>query len=122
LYELLRGLVAQSDGSGMTSLLFPAAIVAIMYFLLLRPQQKAAKEQQSLISSLKKGDEVITSSGIMGKVYAVADKVVTLEVANGVRLRVVKTFIQSRQPETSVENEASAARAEKEAAEKKEGK
>ena len=106
----------------MTSLLFPAAIVAIMYFLLLRPQQKAAKEQQSLISSLKKGDEVITSSGIMGKVYAVADKVVTLEVANGVRLRVVKTFIQSRQPETSVENEASAARAEKEAAEKKEGK
>jgi preprotein translocase subunit YajC len=123
LHELLGGLIAQSDGSGMSSLLFPAAIVAIMYFLLLRPQQKAAKEQQTLIASLKKGDDVVTSSGIMGKIYAVADKVVTLEVANGVRLRVVKTFIQSRQPEVSLDNEISAARAEKDAAaDKKEGK
>ena len=122
MHEILRGLIAQSDGSGWGSLLFPAAIVAIMYFLLLRPQQKAAKEQQALIAALKKGDDVVTSSGILGKVYAVADRVVTLEVANGVRMRVLKTSIQSRQPDTTVDGEIAAARAEKDAAEKKEGK
>lgn len=117
LHELLKGLVAQSDGSGYSSLVFPIAIVAIMYFLLLRPQQKQAKEQQTLVASLKKGDAVITSSGIMGKIFAVADKVVTLEIANGVKIRVVKSFIQSRQPsDDSLDADLAAARSEKEAA------
>lgn len=123
LHDLLRGLVAQSDGSGYASFIFPAAIVAVMYFLLLRPQQKAAKEQQSLIASLKKGDEVVTSSGIMGKIHAVADKVVTLEVASGVRIRVLKSFIQARQSsEQPDEVDAELAAAKKEADAKKESK
>jgi len=124
LHELLRGLIAQSDGSGWSSLLFPAAIVAVMYFLLLRPQQKAAKDQQNLVATLKKGDEVVTSSGILGKIYAVADKVVTLEVANGVRIRVLKTFIQAKQSSSTDEAEADAS-AKKDADDKaapKEGK
>lgn len=96
LHEIVRGLVAQSDGSGFASFVFPAAIVAIMYFMLLRPQQKQAKEQQTLTASLKKGDEVVTSSGIIGRINAVDDKIVTLEVASGTKLRVVKSFIQAR--------------------------
>ncbi|MBS2027146.1 MAG: preprotein translocase subunit YajC [Deltaproteobacteria bacterium] len=92
-----------------------------MYFLLLRPQQKAARDQQSLVATLKKDDEVVTSSGILGKIYAVADKVVTLEVANGVRIRVLKTFIQAKQS-SAAEADATAKKDADDKAASKEGK
>lgn len=78
------------------NILFFGALFAIMYFVLIRPQQKQAKEQQALISALKKGDDVITSSGILGKVFAVDEKVVTLEVASGVKLRMLKSSVQGK--------------------------
>lgn len=78
------------------NILFFGALFAIMYFVLIRPQQKQAKEQQALISALKKGDDVITSSGILGKVYAVDEKVITLEVASGVKLRMLKSSVQGK--------------------------
>ncbi len=73
-----------------------ASIVAVFYFLLFRPQQKQLKEQQSLLSTLKKGDEVLTQSGLIGKIFAVADKVITLEIASGVKVRVLKSSVQGR--------------------------
>ena len=78
------------------NILFFGALFAIMYFVLIRPQQKQAKEQQTMISALKKGDDVITSSGILGKVFAVDEKVVTLEVASGVKLRMLKSSVQGK--------------------------
>ena len=63
-------------------------IFIIMYFLVIRPQQKKAKEHQELLSKLKKNDEVMTSGGIYGKVIALTDNVVTLEVATNMRIRV----------------------------------
>lgn len=109
LHELVRGLVAQSEGSGYANFIFPAAIVGIMYFVLIRPQGKQAKDQQALIASLKKGDEVVTSSGIIGRIQAVDDKIVTLEVASGTKLRLVKSFIQARYtPAVAAEPDAKA--------------
>lgn len=72
------------------------ALIAIFYFVLIRPQQKQAKEQQTMIAALKKGDDVITSSGILGKVFAVDDKVVTLEVGSGMKLRMLKSSVQGK--------------------------
>ncbi len=91
-------LLAQVMGSGNpTSTLFLlAATFAIMYFLMIRPQRRQLKEHRALIAGLKKGDEVITQGGLLGRIYAVTDKIVTLEVANGVRIRVLLTSIQSR--------------------------
>ena len=63
-------------------------VFVIFYFLLIRPQQKKAKDHQQLVSKLKKNDEVMTSGGIYGKVVALADNVVTLEIAPNVRIRV----------------------------------
>src|SRR5918911_3863339 len=63
-------------------------VFVIFYFLLIRPQQKKAKEHQEVVGKLKKNDEVMTSGGIYGKVVALADNVVTLEVAPNVRIRV----------------------------------
>jgi preprotein translocase subunit YajC len=70
--------------------------LAIMYFLVIRPQQKQAKDTQTMLSSLKKGDDVVTSGGILGKVHVVDDKTVTVDVGGGTRLRILKSAIQSK--------------------------
>jgi preprotein translocase subunit YajC len=63
-------------------------VFVVFYMLLIRPQQKKVKEHQQLLGQLKKNDDVMTSGGIYGKVVALADSVVTLEVAPNVRIRV----------------------------------
>lgn len=95
---MIPQLLAQAKGSMFDSsfLLWIVGIFAIMYFFIIRPQQKQAKDQQSMLGGLKKGDDVITSSGILGKVFAVAEKVITLEIANGVKIRVLKTSVQGK--------------------------
>ncbi len=85
-------LAQSAPGVGGPSQLFsflPLVLVfVIFYFLLIRPQQKKAKDHRDMIARLKKNDEVMTSGGIYGKVVALTDEVVTLEVASNVRLRV----------------------------------
>src|ERR1035437_719476 len=66
---------------------------AIFYFLLIRPQQKKAKEHKALLESMKKGDNVITAGGVHGKVAAVENDLVTLEVANNVNIKITKSYI-----------------------------
>lgn len=65
----------------------------VLYFLVLRPQQKKIKEQQSMLSSLKHGDDVVTASGLLGKVTGITEKVVTLEVADNVRVKMLKSQV-----------------------------
>lgn len=65
----------------------------IFYFLLIRPQQKKAKEHRALIDALKKGDSVVTAGGMYGKVTAIDENVVTLEIATGVNVRIKKGHI-----------------------------
>jgi preprotein translocase subunit YajC len=60
---------------------------AIFYFLLIRPQQKRAKQHRELVNNLKSGEAVVTAGGIHGKITAVEDTVVTLEIANGVKIK-----------------------------------
>ncbi len=83
-------------GSGVQTVIFIGALFAIMYFVMIRPQQKQLSDQKALLAALKKGDDVITQGGLLGKVYLVTDKIVTLEVASGVRLRVLKSSIQGK--------------------------
>ena len=71
------------------------AMVGIFYFLILRPQQKREKTRQGFISALKRGDEVVLSSGILGRVEGMTDQVITLEIADGVRVKVLRTAIAS---------------------------
>jgi len=66
------------------------AIFAIFYFLMIRPQQKRAKEHRTMLDAVKRGDEVVTGGGIVGKVTRVQDGELEVEVATGVKLRVVK--------------------------------
>lgn len=65
----------------------------IFYFLLIRPQQKKAKEHKAMIDALKVGDSVKTAAGIHGKIAAVEDQVITLEIATGVKVKIDKPFV-----------------------------
>ncbi len=71
-------------------------IFAIMYFLLIRPQQKKAKEHQAMVSAVRRGDQVITQGGLIGKVTKVKDdNEIEVELAEGVKVRVVKSTIST---------------------------
>jgi len=69
------------------------AMFAVIYFLLIRPQQAQRSQQAQLLAALKKDDEVITTGGILGRIAALDDKVVTLEVSDKVRIRVLRERI-----------------------------
>ena len=68
-------------------------IFIVFYFLLIRPQQKKAKEHQNYLANLKKGDRVITGGGIHGQITGITDTVVTLEIAENVRIKVSRSAI-----------------------------
>ena len=72
-------------------------IFIIFYFLLWRPQSKAAQTHQAFLNALKVGDEVVTSSGVFGKISAIDEKTVTLEVSRGTKIRLLRQQIQGSQ-------------------------
>ena len=72
-----------------------AAMFGVFYFLMIRPQQKKIKDHEILVNSLQKGEEVITQAGIFGKIHGIADKFITLEVDNNVRIKILKTQIST---------------------------
>jgi len=80
---------AASSGPSTLVSLFPLVLIfVIFYFLLIRPQQKKSKAQRDMLAQLKRNDEVLTAGGIYGKVIALTDNVVTVEVAPNIRIRV----------------------------------
>jgi preprotein translocase subunit YajC len=94
----------QGQGGDMNTLLsfLPMVLIfVVFYFLLIRPQQKKAKDQRLMIENLKKGDSVITQGGMYGKIAAISDQVVTLEIADKVRVRVARSSIAGIASSTS---------------------
>ncbi|RUS59338.1 preprotein translocase subunit YajC [Pseudorhodobacter sp. E13] len=88
---------AQAAGGAMgafTSFMPLILIFAIMYFLLIRPQQKKLKEHKAMVDALRRGDQVLTQGGIVGKVVKVAeDGIIEVEIAEGVKVKVIKHTI-----------------------------
>ena len=91
-------------GGQFAPILMMVVFVVIFYFLLIRPQQKKAKEHQSLLSKLAAGDEVVTTGGILGKVIEVGDPFVTIEIADGVRVKVQKVQIGGLMPKGTLKS------------------
>ncbi len=76
-----------------TQLLFFLPLILIFYFLLIRPQQQRAKKHAEMIAAVKRGDTVVTSGGLIGKVNKVNDTEITLDLAENVRVRVIKAMV-----------------------------
>jgi preprotein translocase subunit YajC len=95
---------AAPSGGGFMEFLPLVALLAVFYFLILRPQQKRAKEHAALVAALQKGDEVATIGGVLGKVTKVGDENVMVEIASGVEVQVQKPAVQTVLPKGSIKS------------------
>ncbi len=90
---------ATASKGGAFGMFLPMILVfAIFYFLLIRPQAKQRKQHALLIQNVKKGDEVVTTSGIHGKITGVADSIITVEIADNVRIKMEKQQVATVKP------------------------
>ncbi|HWW21265.1 MAG TPA: preprotein translocase subunit YajC [Steroidobacteraceae bacterium] len=107
---LVSDAYAQTPGGGFgggglgPNVIILVVFVAVFYFLLIRPQQKRMKDQQSMLSRLASGDEVVTTGGILGRIIEVNDTFITLEIADGVRIKVQKSQIAQLMPKGTLKS------------------
>ncbi len=103
---LIQDAWAQSAGGdpsgGLLSLAPIVLIFVLFYFLLIRPQQKRQKQHREMVANLKKGDEVVTAGGALGRITDVGDNFVTMEVAKGVEIKVQRHAVQTMMPKGTV--------------------
>ncbi|MEQ1555694.1 MAG: preprotein translocase subunit YajC [Gallionella sp.] len=93
---------AAAAGGGLMDYLPLVALVAVFYFLVLRPQQKRAKEHQAMMTALQKGDEVATSGGLVGRVTKVYEDYASVEVSEGMEVKVQKSAILTVLPKGTI--------------------
>lgn len=94
-------LLAQASGSQMSqisSFVMIGLMFAVVYFLLIRPANKQRKEHAELLTALKKDDEIVTSGGMWGKIIALDDKIATIEIADKVKVKMLRDRISGRWP------------------------
>jgi preprotein translocase subunit YajC len=86
-------------GGGQSNMLIPMVMIfVVFYFMLIRPQQKKQRELQDWLKSLKKGDEVVTTGGLIGKISGLTDNTVTLELQEKVRVKVLRSHVAGKPP------------------------
>jgi preprotein translocase subunit YajC len=85
-------------GGSLFSLLPLVVIFVLFYFLLIRPQQKRAKQHKEMVAALAKGEEVVTNGGLLGKVTEVDDNFITLEISNGLNVKVQRQAVSQVMP------------------------
>ena len=89
---------------GLMSFLPFIIIFVLFYFMLIRPQMKQAKEHRSMLDSLKKGDEVVLSSGIIAKINSLGDQFAIVEIAKAVEIKIQKPTIQTLLPKGTIKS------------------
>lgn len=90
------------QGSPWSTVIMLVVFFAIFYFLLIRPQTKRAKEHKNMVASLTRGDEVVTTGGIVGKIVDIEDSFLTLEIANNVNIKIQKAAVGTVLPKGTV--------------------
>ncbi len=95
---------AGADAGGLMSFLPLILMFAVLYFIMIRPQMKRAKETKAMLASLAVGDEVVTVGGIMGKVKALKDQVVTVEISAGTEVHMQKGAITTVLPKGTLKS------------------
>ncbi|CEG57572.1 preprotein translocase subunit YajC [Legionella fallonii] len=93
---------AQTDGT--FSLIMIVAIFVLFYFMLIRPQNKRAKEHKALINQLKKGDEIVTNAGILGKVVSLDDQYIKVSLAEGVEISMQRGAVTTVLPKGTLKS------------------
>lgn len=102
---MAAGDAATAAQGGFGSLIPLVLIFVIFYFLLLRPQIKRAKEHKKMTESLAKGDEVVTTGGMLGRIAKLDDSFITLEIAEGVSVKVQRSAVGSLMPKGTLKSQ-----------------
>ena len=102
-------LAQQPAGNNVTFLISIVLMVAIFYFLLIRPQQRRVRQQRSLVESLRVGDEVVTIGGLFGTILEMDDETITLDAGAGTRLRYLKQAVARKFVEDAEDEESDGA-------------
>lgn len=90
--------------SAISTLLLPIMLIVVFYFLLIRPQQKKQKEHRAMIEALTVGTEVVTGGGVLGKITALGEQFVTVEIAEGVEIKVQRHSIGAVLPKDTIKH------------------
>lgn len=93
-----------APGGGGFELIFIVIMMVVFYFFLIRPQTKRAKEHRELVSALAKGDEVVTTGGMLGKITKVTDDYVVIEIASNMEIKVQKHSVQATLPKGTIKS------------------
>ena len=93
---------AGGAASGYSSIIMMVLFAVVFYFLLIRPQSKRQKEHKSMLDSIQKGDEVVTSGGILGKVNKLTDSFIVLNVGNNVEMKFQKHSVTATLPKGTI--------------------
>jgi preprotein translocase subunit YajC len=107
---LINSAYAQAAGGApgspslISTLALPALLLVVFYFLLIRPQSKRAKEQREMLSKVAVGDEIATTGGILGKVTEVGEQFLSVEIADGVNVKLQKFQVAQVLPKGTVKN------------------
>ena len=90
--------------SMVSTLLLPVMLIVVFYFLLIRPQQKKQKEHRAMVEALAVGTEIVTGGGVLGKVTALGEQFVTIEIAEGVNVKVQRHSISAVLPKDTIKH------------------
>lgn len=95
---------APAQGSPFVTLIMLGVLFAAFYFILIRPQAKRAKEHKTMIAALAKGDEVVTGGGVLGRITNISETYVTVDIAEGVEIKVQRQAIQTVLPKGTLKS------------------
>lgn len=90
--------------AGMENLIFIGLLFVVFYFLIIRPQTKKQKQLQNMIAGLGKGDEVVTNGGTLGKITDIGESFLTLQIAEGIEIKVQRSAIAQLMPKGTIKN------------------
>jgi preprotein translocase subunit YajC len=99
-----QGAPAGVSGPGYEQFFIIIGMFALLYFLMIRPQMKRSKEHKQMTEALQKGDEVITSGGVLGKITRIGDAYISLEIAPNTEVQVQRTAVQTLLPKGTIKS------------------
>lgn len=94
------------QGDPLASLILPIGLVVLFYFFLIRPQSKRQKEHKEMVNGLQKGEEVVTSGGLLGKVTAVGENFISLEISKDITIQIQRNAVQTIMPKGTIKGSA----------------
>jgi len=99
---------AAPAGDPLASMILPIGLIVLFYFFLIRPQSKRHKQHKEMVAALQKGEEVVTTGGLLGKITSVGENFITLEISKDVSIHVQKNSVQAVMPKGTIKEQSGA--------------